>query len=154
LHSLLHSCFCLDLPSRSRTEPRIQRKTKRQIWRHNRISAVLCCREEMGMLPRCETARHATFVMLLGDEHHPLLFNKVGTEREMNLDTCFPPAMYSLTERTECFLNFNPICHVSSKVACENLYILNISLKLYKSNKTKGNGIKCTFFLPTTRTDT
>jgi hypothetical protein len=37
------------------------------------------------MLPRCGTARHATFVMLLGDEHHPLLFNRVGAEREMNV---------------------------------------------------------------------
>ena len=117
LHSLLHSCFCLELCGRRRTEPRIQRKTKRQIWRHNRIAAVLCSREEMWMLPRCGTARHATFVMLLGDEHHPLLFNRVGAEREMNLDTCFPPAMYYLTQRTEYFFNFNPVCYVPSKVA-------------------------------------
>jgi hypothetical protein len=54
----------------------------------------------------------------------------------MNLDTCFPPAMYYLTPRAEYFLKFNPDWHVSSKVAHKVTYI-NISVYLYKSNNMK-----------------
>jgi len=33
----------------------------------------------------------------------------------------------------------------------KELHTLNMSVKHYKSNKIKGNGIRCIFFLPTTR---
>ena len=96
------------------------------------------------MLPRCGTARHATFVILLGDEHHPLLFNKVGAEREMNLDTCFPPAMYYLSQRTEYFLNLTLSATYLLKLL-KKLHILNISVNSYKWNKTKANRIRYPF---------